>query len=128
MLVLVFSFFSSTGTLRLTASGPLLDTAVSQPLRLVGIFNGLKVAGLALAENNHQLVAVGIGVGTHEGRVLLLVYHHIMHGEAAVPADEGMFKARQAATPGYLFTHHPYADTARPSDAIDCSKHFNRVE
>ena len=96
---------------------------------LGGLLAGVEGLGSSLGEHDHQLVAVGIGVGALERGVLLLVDHDVVDAEAALLADEDVAEAGQAAAAVLdALAYHPDADAAGLGDPVDGGQHLLGVE
>ena len=96
---------------------------------LGGFLAGVEGTGPPLGEHDHQLVAVGIGVGALERGVLLLVDHDVVDAEAALLADENVAEASQTAAAVLdALANHPDADAARLGDPVDGGQHLLGVE
>lgn len=96
---------------------------------LGGLLAGVEGLGPPLGEHDHQLVAVGVGVGALERGVLLLVDHDVVDAEAALLADEDVAEAGQTAVAVLdALADHPDADAAGLGDPVDGGQHLLGVE
>lgn len=96
---------------------------------LGGLLAGVEGLGPPLGEHDHQLVAVGVGVGALERSVLLLVDHDVVDAEAALLADEDVAEASQAAAAVLdALADHPDADAAGLGDPVDSGQHLLGIE
>ncbi len=78
--------------------------------------DGVECLGRPLAQDKHELVAIRVGVFSHEGRVLFLVNHHIVHLKANLLEKQPLPETGQCPAAIDFVADYPYHHAAmRPS-------------